>query len=119
MISGMAGKNGFRTEQFIKAIPGTHGNITEIAKRVRCSWNTAKKYITEYATVKEVYEEECMAVDDRARKNITEKIFRGDIHLSKWWLQVKSPEFTPSQKVEHSGEISHTIVNWDDDNLPD
>ena len=116
----MAGKNGFRTEQFIKAIPGTHGNITEIAKRVGCSWNTAKKYITEYITVKEVYEEECNAVDDKARSNITEKIFRGDIHLSKWWLQVKSPDFTPKSHVTHDGEIEHVVtVNWDDDGIPD
>jgi len=115
----MAGKNGFRTEQFIKAIPGTHGNITEIANRVQCSWNTAKKYITEYVTVAEAYEEECMAVDDRARQNVTERIFRGDIGLSKWWLQVKSPEFTPKQQLEHSGSIETVVkVNWDD-NVPD
>lgn len=112
----MAGKNGFKTEVFIKAIPGTHGNITEIAKRVGCSWNTAKKYITEYATVAEAYEEECMAVDDKARSNVTERIFRGDIGLSKWWLQVKSPEFTPKSEIAHSGSIDTTIkVNWDDE----
>ena len=116
----MAGKNGFKTEQFINAIPGSHGNITEISKRVKCSWNTAKKYITEYVTVKEAYDEECMAVDDKARSNVTERIFRGDIGLSKWWLQVKSPEFTPRSAVELSGSIEHKVtVNWDDDNLPD
>ena len=105
----MAKKNGFTAAQFIKAIPGTGGIISEIADRVGCSWNTAKKYITEYSTIADAYSEECNRITDKARGNVKRAIDRGDLQTSKWWLQVKDPDFTPSQKVEHSGPDSGPI----------
>ena len=108
----MAGKEQFATRQFIKAIPGTHGNITEIANRVGCCWNTAKDYITNKPTVKKAYDQECASVTDKARANVTKGIFRGDIGLSKWWLQVKDPEFTPIERKDHTGDI-RVIVEYE------
>jgi hypothetical protein len=35
------GKNKYTAEQFIKAIPGTGGIISAIARKVDCEWNTA------------------------------------------------------------------------------
>lgn len=99
----MAGKNGYTAAQFIKAIPGTGGIISEIADRVGCSWITAKKYIYEFSTVQEAYQEECNRVTDKARGNVKRAIDRGDLQTSKWWLQVKDPEFTPTSKHEHTG----------------
>ena len=37
--------NTYKTQQFLDAIPGTGGIITAIAKRLGCSWHTAKKRI--------------------------------------------------------------------------
>jgi len=107
----MAGKKQFPTKKFIKEIPGTHGNITEIANRVGCCWNTAKDRITNYPTVKKAYDQECAGVTDKARHNVTKGIFRGDIGLSKWWLQVKDAEFTPSSKHVLSGEGEDGTIN--------
>ena len=99
----MTKKNGYTAAQFIKAIPGTGGIISDIADRVGCSWNTAKKYITSYPTITDAYDEECNRITDKARGNVKRAIDRGDLQTSKWWLQVKDPEFTPRQQHEHSG----------------
>ena len=106
----MAKTNGYTAAQFIKAIPGTGGIISEIADRVGCSWNTAKKYITEFATVAEAYHEECNRITDKARGNVKRAIDRGDLQTSKWWLQVKDPDFTPSQRIEHSGKVEQRVT---------
>jgi hypothetical protein len=34
----------YTEEQFLKAIPGSYGSLTEIARRVGCSWDTAARY---------------------------------------------------------------------------
>ena len=102
----MAGKNGYTAKQFIDAMKGTGGVISTIASRVGCSWQTAKKYVTEYATVREVYEEECNRITDAARSVvITDIVTRQSVDTAKWWLRVKAPdEFEPRQKLEHTGK---------------
>ena len=85
----MANKNQFTTKQFIQAIPGTGGIIATIAKRIDCDWHTAKKYVTEYATVKRAYENECAGIDDLAVSTVIKAIRDGDVATAKWWLGKK------------------------------
>ena len=96
--SGYNGK--YTAQQFKDAIPGTGGIISAIADNVGCAWNTAKKYIDEYPTVKTAWENERNRIKDRARHNIIRGIEQGDVHLSKWWLQVMDDEFVPKQKLD-------------------
>ena len=97
----------YRAQQFIKAIPGTGGVISDIADRVGCKWHTAKKYIDDYVSVKEAYDEECNRVSDAAKGKIVNAITkRKDLQTSKWWLTVKDPEFTPKEKREISGTVT-------------
>lgn len=117
----MAKKNGYTAKQFIGAIPGTGGVITAIAERVGCSWNTAKKYIEEYATVREAYDQECNRITDTARNNIIQAIERKhapDLSLSKWWLQVKDSTFRETTNVNVSGEQVVRIV-WPEQEVDD
>jgi len=90
----------YTAKDFIKALPGTGGIITVLAQKVGCDWKTAKKYVTEYATVAQAYEAERASISDRAQHNIIKAIADGDTQMSKWWLQVKDPEFTPKQKTD-------------------
>jgi len=60
----MANKNQFTAEQFIKAIKGSGGIISVISNRIGCDWHTAKRYITDYATIKQAYDNECESVID-------------------------------------------------------
>ena len=102
--------NGFTARQFILAIPGTGGVISIIAERVGCAWHTAKKYITEYPTVTQAYENEKHKVDDKAMSNIYKSITTdGNLETSKWWVRMKmGDEFHPTDKHE-------VEVNWEDD----
>jgi len=99
----MAKTNGFTAKQFIKAIPGTGGIISTIAKRVGCEWHTAKKYIGEFPTVKQAYENEKHRIDDAAVSNIYKAITDGDLGTSKWWASMKmGDEFHPTEEQKHS-----------------
>ena len=108
----MAGSPSYTAAQFIKAIPGTGGIISALADRVGCSWHTAKKYVTDYATVAEAWDAERNKITDKARHNIVKAIGDGDLQMSKWWLQVMDEEFVPRAKAEVTGQI--IVVDWDD-----
>ena len=99
----MAGKNGYTAAQFIKAIKGSGGVISAIADAVGCSWMTAKKYITEYPTVNQAWQNERNRITDKARHNIITAICDKDLQMSKWWLQVMDDEFVPKQRTEVTG----------------
>lgn len=114
------GKNGnYTAQQFIDAIPGTGGIVTEIAKRVGCAWNTAKKYIEEYATINIAWQNERNRINDLAKSNII-KAMEGDednppdIQTSKWWLGVMDKEFMPKSKVELESESIKVSVYMPD-----
>ena len=117
MSSNGNGYNGkYTAKQFIDAMPGTGGVVSELADKVGCAWDTAKKYIEEYTTVKQAWENERNRITDRAEHNIVGAINRGDLAMSKWWLQVMRDEFVPRQRQEVSGSIDSTVymVNWDE-----
>ena len=56
----------YTAAQFIKAIEDSGGIISTIARRVGCDWHTAKRYIEEYATVQQAYQDERNKVIDIA-----------------------------------------------------
>jgi len=94
----------YKAQDFIDAIPGTGGNISQIADRVGCIWHTVRSAIEKYPTVKVAYEAECQKVTDKAKSNITKAIVGGDIPTSKWYLQMKDPEFMPKERHDFTGE---------------
>ena len=109
----MAKTNGFKAQQFIEAIPKSGGVISIIAKRVGCAYNTAKKYIENYPTVKQAFENERYHVDDAARSIVIEDIVNNkSIETAKWWLRVKIPEeFAPANKTDlTSGGKPITVI---------
>ena len=109
----------YSAKKFIQAIPGSGGVISTIAKRVGCDWHTAKKYVTEYATVKNAYDNECETVDDKAESNIIESINDGNIGDSKWWLTRKRRnEFGDNLDITSGGDNITVTLTWGD-NAPD
>jgi hypothetical protein len=108
----------YTAKQFIAAIPKTGGVISDIAKKVGCSWHTAKKYIEEYSTVNEAYQAEKNRITDIARNNIIKAIERNDLQMSKWWLQVMDDDFIPKQETKQSGGVE-IVVRYADDKRND
>lgn len=109
------GKNLYTAKQFINAIPGSGGIIATIAKRVGCDWHTAKKYITQYATVKQAYEDECEEINDMVVSVILKSIKEGNTQDAKWWASRKrKAEFGDSIDVTSGGQPIYR-VSWDDE----
>lgn len=107
----MAGRNQYRAEDFIKAIPGTGGIISVIAQRVGCAWHTAKKYIEEYATVGQAYNDEIELITDLAESVVIGNIRWAydrqrkskepvDSSDAKWYLTRKGKERGYTEKSE-------------------
>jgi hypothetical protein len=82
--------NQFKASDFIDAIPGSGGIITTIARRVGCSWHTAKKYIDSYPTIKQAYDDECEMIADLAESTVIKAIRDGDVATAKWYLTMKA-----------------------------
>ena len=83
------GKNKYTAEQFIKAIPGTGGIISAIARKVDCEWNTAKAYIDKYPTIKQAYDNECQTILDMAETGLYKAIREGKDWAIKYILSTK------------------------------
>lgn len=109
----MARLNGHTADEVIAVIPGTGGIISLIATRLGVSWNTAQRYILKFPTIRQAYEDEKKAVDDKAVSNIYKAIGEGDLETSKWWVRMKMPdEYAPRQDVTSGGEKLEFIVRY-------
>jgi hypothetical protein len=100
----------YTAAQFIKAIPGTGGIISALAEKVGCTWHTARNYVENYTTVTEVWEAERNKITDKAKHNIVKSIQKGDLQMSKWWLQVLDDDFVPRQRVDQQTDGKMEIV---------
>ena len=116
----MANKDQLKAQQFIDAIPGTGGIVSAIARKVGCSWHTAKKYIDEYVTVQAAYRAECEGVIDLAESTIIKAIQGGDASTAKWYLIHKARErgyFTrrETQMDMNTDGTTEIIIRYADD----
>ena len=113
------GKPLFTAAQFIAAIPGSGGIITTIAKRVKCSWHTAKKYIETYPTVAQAYGDEVESIADVAETVLIKAMQSGDLSAVKFYLSTKAKHrgYTPEVSVVGAVELSirYEEYNADDD----
>ena len=118
-ITTMANVNQFKAEEFIKAIPGTGGIISTIARRVGCEWHTAQKYIREHPTVQLAYDDECEGILDLAEAKLIGAINESDLAAIKFYLMTKGKRrgYTEKQEVEHSGSVVSAVVETKVDNV--
>ena len=117
----MPGAKQYKAQEFIDAIPGTGGIITKIAANIGCSWHTAKKYIDEYATVRQAYDDECERVLDLAESVVIGKLTEKDEQTAKWYLSLKGRHRgyarTERQEVQHTGRVDHNhVIIYETDN---
>jgi len=123
----MANKDQFTAKQFIQAIKGSGGVISTIASRVGCSWDTAKKYLTEYATVRTAWENEKETTDDLAESVIINNIKlalrqqqageAADSSDSKWWIERRRRDkFSTRNEIleSHTGKVEIEITYTDE-----
>jgi len=108
-------KNGFGAQVFIDNMPGTGGIVATLARRVGCDWHTAKKYIDEYPTVRQAYDDECESINDLAESTLIKSIQDGDTASAKWWLSKKrKPTFGDAVDITSAGEAITFRVVYDE-----
>lgn len=95
----------YTAEQFIKAIPGTGGIISTIAKRVGCDWHTADDWLRNKPTVNRAWQDEREAVADMAESVIVKNMQEGDVQTAKWLLErLRKETYSPRQEQQQVGE---------------
>jgi len=107
----------YTAQEFIDAIAGTGGIVSAIARKVGCDWNTAKKYIDTYPTVRAAYDAECEAMLDLAESTVLKNIKDGDTQDAKWYLTKKGKRRGYGDAVEVTGEGGGALVvklTWGD-----
>ncbi len=113
------GKELYTAKQFIDAIPGTGGIVSTIAKRVGCTWHTAQKYISEYATIQQAYQDECEAVSDMAESILITSMKEGNSQDAKWWLsRIRAGKFAEKKDINLSnqdGDVFKIVVRIKED----
>ena len=113
----------FHVAQFIKAIPGTAGIVTAIAKRVGCTWHTARRYIDRHPTVAAAYQDECETLTDVAEVKLYAQINAGEMWAVKYYLSTKGKNRGYTTRTEHTGadggaipvELRHLYGMTDDE----
>ncbi len=116
----MARKNGYTAEQMIDAIQKANGIKAAAARVLGCSRTTIDRYIANYATVAQAYEESRETLIDMAEGKLFEQIKGGNITAIIFALKTigKHRGYVERIEQQHSGEVNH-VVNWDDDDLHD
>ena len=107
----------YTAQDFIDAIPGTGGIVSAIARKVGCEWNTARKWIDNYPTVKQAYDNECESVLDLAETTVLRNIKEGDSADAKWYLTKKGKHRGYSDRVELTGADGGDLrikLSWGD-----
>lgn len=104
------GKGLYTAEQFIKAIPGTGGIITSIARKVGCEWNTAKVYIEKYPTIKQAYENECETMLDMAEAELYKAVKAGKDWAIKYTLATKGKNRGFTERNELTGKDGEPLT---------
>lgn len=93
----------YTAQQFIDAIANSNGIITAIAKRVGCTWHTAKKYIDTYPTIRAAYDDECESILDLAESKLHKAIIADDLSAIKYILSTKGKHRGYTERQEVSG----------------
>jgi len=104
------GNGYYGVQVFIDAIPGTGGIISAIAKKVGCAWHTAKKYCTEYTTVRRVYEDECERVLDLAESKVIEMMNANDGTMIRYYLSTKGKGRGYTERHEVTGADGQPVA---------
>jgi len=95
----------------LEAISGTHGIMSDIAKKLDSTWDTARKYVNKWSETAQAFQNERERITDLAENVIITGIKSGDKEDSKFWLKTigKSRGFVEKQQQELSGDIVYKV----------
>jgi hypothetical protein len=97
-----------KKENVLKAIKGSGGIVSTVAKKLNCDWHTASKYINRWEETKEAMQDENETILDMAEGTLFNAIKDSDVQAAKWILATKGKKrgYSEKHEIEHSGGIS-------------
>lgn len=76
----------YSKETVLKAINGSGGIVSTVAKRLNCDWGTARNYINRWKATQDAFAAEREMILDIAETTIIDAIKGGDVGTAKWVL---------------------------------
>lgn len=99
----------FQKSDIKKAIQGSGGYISEIARRLKCDWHTADKYIKEFELTEDLIIEDERATD-RAEIKLMEAIEDGEIAAIIFRLKTKGKKRGYVERQEVTGAGGDKVI---------
>jgi transposase-like protein len=99
----------FQKSEIKKAIEGSGGYISEIARRLGCDWHTADKYIKQFELT-DILQIEDEVANDRAELKLMEAIERGEIAAIIFRLKTKAKKRGYVERQEITGADNQPII---------
>ena len=106
-------------EQILKAIKGSFGIMTTIAKRLGIDRNTALKYVNQNEATRQALINEQEAGGDFAETKLFKLMNDEDGQTIRWYLGRKFPERGYSEKIEMKDTTPTLRIVTDDNELKD
>ena len=101
----------FTEAQVLEAIKDTGGIMLQIAKKLDCDWNTARKYSNMWDATKEALKAEEEKVLDIGESQMLKQVQAGDGQMIRWMLSRKGRDrgYGDKQEIEHSAPAGINI----------
>ena len=93
----------FTVEQIVAAIRGSGGVMTNVKKRLKCDWITAKKYVLKWPETREEWEAERETTVDRAEIELRKQIDAGEAWAVKFTLSTLGKNRGFTERTELTG----------------
>jgi len=108
------GPKGITKEEIADALRRNNGVIAKAAKQLRCRRDNLAVRINADAELMAVIPASRERMKDLAESNVFDKIEKGDVETSKWYLTLHGKDRGYVRKVEHAGHgaggaIEHTV----------
>lgn len=110
---------GYKKETVLKAIKGTGGIMSTIAKRLQCDWTTADRAVKYWEDTIRAFDDEKEAILDLCESTLINAINNNQVDAAKWYLTKKGKQRGYADRleltVEDSGPLEFLVVDPDAD----
>jgi hypothetical protein len=100
----------YTLEDVTAAIDGSSGIVSHVAKRLKCDWTTAKRYIENWASTRHQFHAELQRILDTAEEKLFVKVKAGNLIAIKYILSTKGKVRGYTERRELTGPEGEPIA---------
>ena len=93
----------FSPQEIIEALEESHGMIAPAARSLKCSRDTVRRYLAEYAEIAQAIADEREATTDLAENKLRDAIIRGEAWAICFYLKCMARDRGYSERAEIAG----------------